>query len=168
MFWSLLSSLLPLSPSIKIDLREMEALDQSLVLRNSASGTGQWSGGTFLWCLQALCLAAGEQCSFHYNCVYGGCHVHGGTAHLQVITLITNAEDHVVTFTTNNQELEKAWVARYFRHLEGLYALANGKLIFQRFGSIQLPSSGNNDKEALMHIKGRWWQWMMGWLCGNE
>ena len=32
-------------------------------------------------------------------------------------------------------------------------AKINGKLVFQCFGSIQLPSSGNNDKEALMHIE---------------
>ena len=29
----------------------------------------------------------------------------------------------------------------------------NEKLVFLRFGNIQLPSSGNNNKEAFMHIR---------------
>ena len=47
-------------------------------------------------------------------------------------------------------------MSRYFRHLEGLYALAKWQNLFSNVSVayIQLPSSGNDDKEAVMHIKG--------------
>ena len=36
----------------------------------------------------------------------------------------------------------------YLQHVKHLHTLANWELSIQHFGSIQLPSSGNNDKQC--------------------